>query len=98
MLDERLRAHPPQPMQIQPQGYYPPQPYYPPQVWNPGIAAVLSLFIPGAGQMYKGKIGEGVGWLIFTVIGYAFLICPGFIIHLACIFSAAKGDPTRPGG
>jgi len=97
MLDERLRTptvHP-----IQPQGYYLPQPYYPPpQVWNPGVAAVLSLFIPGAGQMYKGNIGEGIGWLIITAIGYVFLICPGIIIHLACIFSAAKGDPTRPGG
>jgi hypothetical protein len=48
--------------------------------------------------MYKGNIGEGIGWLVFTVIGYAFLICPGIIIHLVCIFSAAKGDPTRPGG
>lgn len=99
MLDERLRTQPPQVIQPPPQGYYPPQPYYPPQqIWNPGVAAVLSLVIPGAGQMYKGNIGGGVAWLVFTIIGYVFLICPGIIIHLACIFSAAKGDPTRPGG
>lgn len=97
LLDERLRA--PITHQIQTQGYYPPQPYYPPQqVWNPGVAAVLSLFIPGAGQMYKGKIGEGIGWLMITAIGYVFLICPGIVIHLACILSAAKGDPTKQGG
>jgi TM2 domain-containing membrane protein YozV len=99
MLDDRLRTQQTQPLQPQPQGYYPPQPYYPPpQVWNPGVAAVLSLVIPGAGQMYKGNVGEGIVWLIFTAIGYVFLICPGVIIHLVCILSAAKGDPTKPGG
>jgi predicted amidophosphoribosyltransferase len=25
----------------------------PPQTWKPGVAAVLSLVIPGAGQMYE---------------------------------------------
>jgi TM2 domain-containing membrane protein YozV len=35
-----------------------------------GVAAVLSLFIPGAGQMYKGKIGWGIAWLLCTVLGY----------------------------
>jgi TM2 domain-containing membrane protein YozV len=97
MLDERLRTPPTQ--QMQPQGYYPPQMYYPPpQVWNPGVAAVLSLFMPGAGQMYKGRIGEGIGWLFLTAVGYVFFICPGVLIHMFCILSAAKGDPTRPGG
>jgi DNA-directed RNA polymerase subunit RPC12/RpoP len=36
---------------------------------NPGLAAVLSLFIPGAGQCYNGHIGKGLlffftSWLI----------------------------------
>jgi TM2 domain-containing membrane protein YozV len=43
-----------------------------------GIPALLSFFIPGLGQMVKGKVGKGIGiffgWLlsfalIFTVIG-----------------------------
>lgn len=31
---------------------------------KPGIAAVLSLIIPGAGQMYRGAVGRGLVWLI----------------------------------
>ncbi len=30
---------------------------------NPGVAAVLSFFIPGLGQIYAGSIGEGLGLL-----------------------------------
>ena len=69
--------------------------YYAPRVpkWSPGVAAVLSFVIPGAGQIYKGDIGKGIFWLIFTVIGYFMLIIPGLIMHLACIVSAASGDP-----
>jgi len=61
--------------------------------WNPGTAAVLSLFIPGAGQMYKGQIGLGLAWLIGAAIGYMALLAPGVIVHVACIFNAYNGDP-----
>ena len=57
---------------------------------NPGVAAVLSLVIPGAGQMYQGRIGAGLLWLIFVVLGYAMFIVPGLILHLICIFKAAR--------
>ena len=30
------------------------------QKWSLGIAAVLNLVIPGAGQMYKGSLGSGL--------------------------------------
>ena len=33
---------------------------------DPGIAAVLSFFIPGIGQIYNGKILRGIFWLIVT--------------------------------
>lgn len=67
------------------------------RAWSPGIAAVLSLVIPGAGQMYKGHVGRGLLWLMFTVLGYAALIVPGAILHLCCIIAAASGDPyVRP--
>ena len=69
-----------------------------PQRWIPGVAAVLSLVIPGAGQMYKGQIGAGFAWLIGTIIGYALLVVPGLIVHVICIVNAASGDPTRAGG
>lgn len=63
--------------------------------WNPGVAAVLSLVIPGAGQMYRGKIGEGIVWLIIVVLGYVFLIIPGLLLHLCCIISAASRPQVR---
>lgn len=63
--------------------------------WSPGVAAVLSLVIPGAGQMYKGDVGTGIIWLIFVVIGYMLLIIPGLILHLICIITAASGDPYK---
>jgi hypothetical protein len=62
----------------------------PERTWSPGIAAVLSLVIPGAGQMYKGKVGSGLAWLLFVIIGYAFYIVPGIILHIFCIVSAAS--------
>ena len=63
--------------------------------WSPGVAAVLSLVIPGAGQMYKGQILNGLVWLFFVVVGYALLIVPGIILHLCCIIGASMGDPTK---
>jgi TM2 domain-containing membrane protein YozV len=66
-----------------------------PKAWNPGAAAVLSLIIPGAGQMYKGQIGPGIAWLIGTAVGYCAFIVPGVIVHIICIFNAYSGDPTK---
>jgi hypothetical protein len=66
----------------------------PAQKWSPGVAAVLSLVIPGAGQMYKGSIGGGLLWLLFVVIGYVIMVVPGLILHLICIVNAASGNST----
>jgi len=33
---------------------------------NPGLAAVLSLVIPGVGQFYNGTFLRGIFWLIVT--------------------------------
>lgn len=63
--------------------------------WSPGVAAVLSLIIPGAGQMYKGNVLSGLFWLFIVIIGYVFLIIPGLILHLICIVLAASGDPYK---
>lgn len=56
---------------------------------NNGIAAVLSLIFPGAGQIYKGKIGIGLMWLFFVILGYMCFILPGVILHIICILMAA---------
>ena len=56
--------------------------------WNPGVAAVLSLVIPGAGQMYQGNIARGILLLIFTVVGYMIFFLPGLAVHIYAISSA----------
>jgi TM2 domain-containing membrane protein YozV len=55
-----------------------------------GVAALLSLLIPGAGQMYKGSVGTGLVWMFVVVIGYCAFIVPGVILHLICILMAAS--------
>jgi hypothetical protein len=67
----------------------------PQQFWNPGIAAVLSLFVPGAGQMYKGQVGAGIARLFLVVLGYFLVIVPGLILHIICIFNAHSGTVKR---
>lgn len=44
---------------------------------KPGTAAVLSLLIPGVGQIYNGDFLRGIFWLIIT---------PGFWIGTAGLF------------
>jgi TM2 domain-containing membrane protein YozV len=67
----------------------------PQRKWSPGVAAVLSLVIPGAGQMYKGQIFNGLLWLVLVVLGYVFFVVPGIVLHLFCIIGASMGDPTK---
>jgi len=76
----------------------PPSTVPPPAAWSPGVAAVLSLVIPGAGQMYRGKIGSGFAWLAAVVTGYMMFVLPGLILHVCCIVTAASGGPNTPSG
>jgi TM2 domain-containing membrane protein YozV len=55
---------------------------------SPGLAAVLSLALPGAGQVYSGHILGGILWFLLVSAGYALLL-PGLFLHLLCIASAA---------
>ena len=65
-----------------------------PDQWRPGIAAALSI-IPGAGQLYKGQILNGIMWFIMVSIGYFMLFFPGAFLHVCCICGAATGDPKK---
>ncbi len=56
---------------------------------SPLLAAVLSAFVPGAGQLYTGRIAAAVLWFFVVGIGYA-LILPGLILHVANMISAAR--------
>ena len=59
---------------------------------NPVIAAILSFFIPGMGQVYNGQgFVKGLMYMIATLIGYMVLIIPGMIIWLYGIYNAYSG-------
>lgn len=56
---------------------------------DPGIAAVLSLIIPGMGQIYNGEFLRALFWLIVTPglwIGSGGLL--GWICHVIAAFTA----------
>ena len=56
---------------------------------SPGIAAALSLFIPGAGHAYTGHYLSAVLWFLLVSAGYT-LVLPGVFLHLLAIASAAS--------
>ncbi len=66
---------------------------------EPLLAGILSLLIPGLGQIYNGRIIIGIIWLVLTGvswIGTAGLF--GWVIHLIaawCAYSYAKDYPVR---
>jgi TM2 domain-containing membrane protein YozV len=56
---------------------------------DPGLAAVLSLIIPGVGQLYNGRILTGILWLIITPglwIGTGGTL--GWICHIISAYTA----------
>ncbi|MFT5686874.1 MAG: TM2 domain-containing membrane protein YozV [Myxococcota bacterium] len=58
---------------------------------NSGVAAVLSMFVPGVGQLYAGRWGWGLFWLIFTPgfwIGTGGTL--GWICHILAAIQAAN--------
>jgi len=61
-----------------------------------GNAAVLSLVIPGVGQIYNGKFLRGIFWLIVTPglwIGSGGTL--GWICHLLAAFTAYRYARTN---
>ena len=62
------------------------------QAWaHPGIAAVLSFFIPGLGQLYQARLISAIFWFLIVPVGYFCFFFPGVVFHLACIISALRG-------
>lgn len=56
---------------------------------NPGTAAVLSLIIPGVGQIYNGDFLRGIFWLIITPgfwLGTGGLL--GWVCHVIAAYTA----------
>jgi TM2 domain-containing membrane protein YozV len=58
---------------------------------NPGVAAVLSLIIPGVGQIYNGDFLRGIFWLIITPgfwMGTGGLL--GWVCHVIAAWTAYR--------
>jgi TM2 domain-containing membrane protein YozV len=66
---------------------------------EPWIAGVLSLLIPGLGQIYNGRVIVGVIWLVFTGVSWIGSVgLLGIFVHLIaawCAYSYAKDHPIR---
>jgi TM2 domain-containing membrane protein YozV len=66
---------------------------------DPWIAGILSLLVPGLGQIYNGRVIIGIIWLLLTGvswIGSAGTL--GWIVHLIsawCAYSYARDYPHR---
>jgi len=64
---------------------------------NPAAAAVLSMIVPGAGQLYAGRPLSGVAWFTLVTMGYLLLIIPGVLLHILCVAAAAAAaNQWRP--
>ena len=57
---------------------------------NAAAAAILSMIVPGAGQLYAGRPLNALAWFILVTMGYLLLIVPGVLLHVLCVASAAS--------
>jgi len=67
---------------------------------SPGIAAVLSVLLPGLGHVYAGRLFAGALWFLLVSFGYWAILVPGLLLHAISVWTAyraaeAAGDPRR---
>jgi TM2 domain-containing membrane protein YozV len=69
---------------------------------NPGTAAVLSLLIPGLGQLYNGRILRAFLWFIVAALNTAVWVFSlgtlGWIIHALSAWGAYNYAKQHPYG
>jgi hypothetical protein len=85
-LPGRVRVHAPRPVALVRHAEAPLLQRHEP---SPAVAAVLSLVVPGAGQLYAGRPLGALFWFFIVSCGYLLLIFPGLVLHIMCIASAA---------
>jgi len=59
-----------------------------PRAASPMLAALLTVFVPGAGHLYARHVLAALAWFAAVSLGYA-LILPGLVLHMFSIISAA---------
>lgn len=66
---------------------------------DPFIAGLLSLLIPGTGQIYNGQIISGILWILLTGVSWIGSVGTlGWIVHIIAAYFAysyAKEHPIR---
>ena len=66
---------------------------------EPLLAGVLSLLIPGIGQIYNGRIIIGIIWILLTGVSWIGSVgVLGIFVHAIaawCAYSYAKDNPVR---
>ena len=56
------------------------------------LAGILSFFIPGSGQLYKGHLVSALIWFFVVPAGYFLFYIPGILLHALCVISAVIAD------
>lgn len=56
-------------------------------------AAALSALVPGAGQVYKGRVVQGAIWLVVVVAAYLVMGPPAMLVHAMCVVAAGSAPP-----
>jgi TM2 domain-containing membrane protein YozV len=92
---ERHIHHAPQPMNVQQVVHVNNNTTRRDKGWSRGVAMLLSLIIPGLGQLYKGQVISAVFWFFAVAIGYVAFIIPGAFLHFCCVLGAGMGDEFR---
>lgn len=59
------------------------------------VAGLLSMWLPGAGHLYAGRVASAIAWFLAVGAGYV-LFLPGLILHLFCIISSTKAVSPPP--
>jgi TM2 domain-containing membrane protein YozV len=69
---------------------------------NPMLAGILSLVIPGVGQIYNGRLNVGLAWFAVSIVMWLLSIPTFGLVGLAyhgiagwCAYSFAKDNPVR---
>jgi TM2 domain-containing membrane protein YozV/predicted RNA-binding Zn-ribbon protein involved in translation (DUF1610 family) len=63
--------------------------------FSPLVACLLSILLPGLGQIYTGRLLAGIVWFLLVLVGYICFIVPGIVLHVICAISAGMTNPYK---